>query len=125
VNNNPMMENKLKKMENKLRLSGNENAVSIAGIKIRENSPFARLGAWKLNTKRMAMTIGDTIHLHNTTRAEFLCDRRWVKHELKHVEQFRRHGLLNFLWKYLLESVREGYHNNRFEKEARAAENGG
>ena len=91
-------------------------------FKIKENSPFARLGAWKLGTNRMAMVIGDTIHLHNTSGKEFLEDKRWLKHELKHLEQYRQHGLFGFLWKYMLESIRRGYHNIRFEVEAREAE---
>ena len=91
-------------------------------FRIKENSPFARLGAWKLRTSRMAMTIGNTIHLHNTSKQEFLEDNRWVKHELKHVEQYQQYGLIRFLWKYTIESIRRGYHNNRFEVEAREAE---
>jgi len=92
-------------------------------FKIKEHSLLARIGAWKLGSNKMAMTIGDTIHLYNTTKEEFLRDKRWVKHELKHVEQYRRHGLFPFLWKYTIESIRRGYYNNRFEIEARAAEN--
>jgi hypothetical protein len=38
------------------------------------------------------------------------------------VEQFRRHGFFKFLFLYLWESLRHGYHDNRFEVEARAAE---
>ncbi|MHA4843364.1 eCIS core domain-containing protein [Flavitalea antarctica] len=91
-------------------------------FKIKENSLFARIGAWKLGTTRIAMTIGDTIHLHNTSSQEFLQDNRWVKHELKHVEQYRTHGFIGFLWKYTMESIRRGYYNNRFEVEAREAE---
>jgi hypothetical protein len=91
-------------------------------FRIKENSPFARLGAWKLRTGRMAMTIGSTIHLYNTSTEEFLKDNRWVKHELKHVEQYQTHGFIGFLWKYTLESIRRGYYNNRFEIEAREAE---
>lgn len=47
---------------------------------------------------------------------------RWVRHELAHIEQFRRYGLIRFIFLYLWESVRHGYYNNRFEKEAREAE---
>ena len=92
-------------------------------FKIKENSAIARLGAWKLKTKRMVLTLGHTIHLYNTTSEEFLMDKRWVKHELKHVEQFERFGLFSFLCRYTWESIRNGYYNNRFEKEAREAEN--
>jgi len=91
-------------------------------FKIKEKSLFARIGAWKLGSVKMAMTIGNTIHLHNTSRDEFLRDERWLRHELKHVEQYRRYGFVNFLWKYTVESILKGYYNNRFEKEARSAE---
>ena len=90
--------------------------------RIRENSILARIGAWKLGTSRMAMTIGNTIHLHNTSKQEFLEDQRWVKHELKHVEQYQRYGFIGFIWKYTIESILRGYYNNRFEIEAREAE---
>ena len=91
-------------------------------FKIKENSVVARLGAWKLKTTRMALTIGHTIHLYNTSAEEFLRDPRWVKHELKHVDQYEKYGLFNFLLRYAWQSLRHGYHNNRFEKEAREAE---
>ena len=68
------------------------------------------------------MTLGNTIHLYNTTREEFLQDQRWVRHEMKHVEQFKKYGFVRFLCLYAFESLRSGYYNNRFEKEARAAE---
>nr|WP_214448814.1 DUF4157 domain-containing protein [Flavihumibacter rivuli] len=70
----------------------------------------------------MAMVLGRTIHLHNTTIEELHRNRRWLRHELAHVRQFNEHGFVGFLWSYLVESLRKGYHNNRFEVEARAAE---
>jgi hypothetical protein len=70
----------------------------------------------------VALTLGHTIHLHNASAAEFRADRRWVLHELKHVEQFRRYGFWLFLLLYAAESLRKGYQNNRFEVEARDAE---
>ncbi|MEP7238358.1 MAG: hypothetical protein ABI685_10850 [Ferruginibacter sp.] len=68
------------------------------------------------------MVLGKTIHLHNTSKAEFLNDERWLKHELCHIKQFKEYGYFNFVVKYLWESLRKGYYNNRFEVEARAAE---
>lgn len=91
-------------------------------VRIRENSWLARLAARRLGFDRVAMVIGHTIHLHNTSLQEFFGRPSWVMHELKHVEQYERLGLLRFLWQYLLESRRRGYYNNRFEVEARAAE---
>jgi hypothetical protein len=72
--------------------------------------------------KELLFVIGNTIHLHNTSRQEFLKDKRWVKHELCHVRQFRQNGFLPFLAKYLWESIKHGYSNNKYEVEAREAE---
>ena len=91
-------------------------------FKIKEQSFIARLAAWKLNSDKVAIVIGKTIHLHNTERQEFLQNKQWVLHELKHVEQFKQHGFFSFLFLYLWESIRQGYTNNKYEIEARAAE---
>jgi len=91
-------------------------------FQIKERSFIARLAAWKLQSDKVAIVVGKTIHLHNTARLEFLQNRRWVLHELKHVEQFKQHGFLSFIFLYLLESIRKGYVNNKYEIEARAAE---
>ena len=90
---------------------------------IKEHSFIARIAAAKLRSGRMAIVIGKTIHLHNTTASDFLANERWVRHELAHVRQFREHGFFPFLLKYLVESIKCGYYNNRYEAEAREAEN--
>jgi len=94
-------------------------------VTIKERSWIARLAAWKLGATSVALTLGDTIHLHRATASMLVRDEGWLRHELKHVEQFRRYGFFRFLWLYLLESIRVGYHENRFEVEARAAERSG
>jgi hypothetical protein len=43
-------------------------------------------------------------------------------HELKHIDQFREHGTLRFLWLYLREHFKNGYYKNYFEMEACKAE---
>jgi hypothetical protein len=91
-------------------------------INIKENSWLAKIAAMKLGTKAVAMVLGKTIHLHNTTKADFLQDEKWLKHELCHIKQFKEHGYVGFLIKYIWESIRKGYYNNRFEVEARNAE---
>ncbi|MFM6926545.1 MAG: DUF4157 domain-containing protein [Ferruginibacter sp.] len=83
---------------------------------------MAKIAAWKLKTGSVAMVIGKTIHLHNTTETAFLKDERWLKHELCHIKQFKQYGCFMFLLKYTWESIRVGYYNNRFEAEARNAE---
>ena len=91
-------------------------------FKIKEGSFIGRLAAWKLKSDKVAIVIGKTIHLHNTGRPEFLENKQWLYHELKHVEQFKQHGGFLFLFLYLWESIRHGYTNNKYEVEARAAE---
>ena len=91
--------------------------------KIKEHSWIARIAAKKLGKKEVAMVLGKTIHLWNTTEGEFLKNEKWVTHELCHVQQYKRYGFVNFLVRYLWESIRKGYYNNKYEVEAREAEN--
>ena len=91
-------------------------------LRIKENSWLARIAVWKLKTNSVAMVLGNTLHLYNTTREEFLADEEWVKHEFCHIHQFKKYGFIGFLVRYLWESIRHGYYNNRFEIEARNAE---
>jgi hypothetical protein len=91
-------------------------------FRIKENSFIARIAAWKLSAKRVAIVVGRTIHLHNTAKEEFLKDERWVKHELCHIRQYQQLGIFKFITLYLWESMKHGYHNNKFEAEARQAE---
>jgi Domain of unknown function (DUF4157) len=91
-------------------------------IRIKERSLLARIAAWWLGVKVVALTWGETIHLHGADTRALLQDKSWLRHELKHVEQFRRYGFLKFLILYVWETLRKGYHQNRFELEARAAE---
>lgn len=89
---------------------------------IKENSWLAKLASKKLQAESVAMVIGKTIYLYGSSKENFLADERWVKHELCHVKQYRENGTVQFLIKYLWESFKVGYYNNKFEKEARAAE---
>ena len=89
---------------------------------IKENSWLAAIAAKKLQAASVAMVLGNTIHLHNTSQEEFLKNENWLTHELCHIEQFRQHGYIGFIVKYLWESIQKGYYDNKFEVEARAAE---
>lgn len=95
----------------------------IVTYRIKTNSFFAKLAAKQLGSKQVAFVLGKTIHLHNTSREEFLQNKGWFQHELCHIEQFRRYGFFNFIFLYLAEWVKHGYHNNKYEIEAREAEN--
>jgi hypothetical protein len=96
--------------------------MNLAGIRIKEKSLLARIAAFNLRSGKVAMVLGKTIHLHNVSKADFLKNERWLKHELCHIQQYRKYGFFPFLAKYLWESIRHGYYNNRFEVEAREAE---
>jgi hypothetical protein len=91
-------------------------------VKIKENSWVAKIAAVKMKAGKIAIVFGNTIHLHNTTAQEFLQDKKWINHELKHIEQYKQHGIAGFIGKYLIEWVKKGYYNNRFEVEARESE---
>ena len=89
---------------------------------LKENSLIARLAAGKLGGKRVAIVIGNRIHLHGVSKKNFLSNPRWLRHELKHVQQFEQHGFIPFIIKYLWHNLFHGYHNCCYEKEARDAE---
>jgi hypothetical protein len=90
--------------------------------KINEQSFIARIAAWNLRSTQMAIVIGNTIHLHNVSKKAFLDNKSWFRHELTHIQQFKSHGYICFVCKYLYESIKHGYHNNKYEIEARNAE---
>lgn len=92
-------------------------------IFIKEQSFVARTSAKIMRAESIAIVLGKTIHLWNVDRADFLADKRWVQHELVHVEQFKQNGYIKFIFMYLLESIKNGYYKNKFEVEARAKEN--
>ncbi len=66
--------------------------------------------------------LGHTIHIWGVSGEAFVADKKWLCHELKHVEQYEREGYLTFLLKYAAWSAKYGYANNPYEKEARDAE---
>ncbi len=98
------------------------NNSDISGIRIKERSWLARIAAWKLKGGNAALVLGRTIHLYNISKESFLANERLLKHELCHVRQYKQYGMISFLSRYLWESIRKGYYNNRFEVEARGAE---
>lgn len=94
----------------------------MAAYFIKENSWIAKLAAKKLHSDKVAIVLGKTIHLYNTSKNQFLINDKWLRHELCHVKQFQKNGYLFFIVKYLWETIKHGYHNNRYEVEARDAE---
>ena len=92
-------------------------------ILIKEKSLIARIAALFLHEKSIAVVTGKTIHLWNTSKEDFINNKKWLQHELMHVQQFKKYGFIRFLFLYTWESLKKGYHKNRFEVEARGAEN--
>jgi hypothetical protein len=91
-------------------------------LRIKEQSWIAKIAAKKIRSKNVAIVIGSTIHLYNVSKTQFLQNEKWVKHEVCHLKQFQKHGYVVFILKYLWESVRHGYYHNKYEQEARKAE---
>lgn len=108
---------------------GSGGFISFAGMKlpvsirIIEHSKIARLAAAWMRTPGVAMVWGHRILLWGCSKEFFLSQTRWVRHELKHVEQYQRFGMVGFLVRYIGYSIRFGYHDNPLEVEARQAEN--
>ena len=100
----------------------NTDSIDVKNIRIKENSWIAKIAASKLKSRNVAIVLGRTIHLHNVSRQKFLNDEKWVKHEACHIRQFRNNGNFIFILKYLSESIRHGYYHNKYEEEARLAE---
>jgi hypothetical protein len=90
---------------------------------VKENSFIAKMGAKFLKTNNVALTIGNTIYLHNATKKDLLNNKVWLSHELVHVKQYEKWGKVKFLFLYLIECLRKGYYNCKFEVEAREKEN--
>lgn len=92
---------------------------------IRENSRMAMIAAGWMGMPNAAMVIGNTVYLWGASRQEFLRDQQWVRHEVVHVLQYQKYGVLLFWWLYIADSVKKGYNDNRFEREARNFERDG
>ncbi len=77
-----------------------------------------------ITSRRKAITLG---HLIIFTKPQYYDPRSLqglavLAHELKHVEQYRREGLLRFLWRYLSHWLKVGYDQARHPYEREATE---
>lgn len=86
----------------------------LAAIRLRRGGFLPRLGGWCLGQSTVAgITVGRTVWLgRNVSPSEEL-----LLHELRHVHQFE--SVPAFVLRYVWETLRRGYHHNRFEVEAR------
>ncbi|MEO6220373.1 MAG: DUF4157 domain-containing protein [Ginsengibacter sp.] len=96
--------------------------IDLNRIRIKENSWVAKFATAKLRSNNVAIVLGKTIHLYNVSKEQFLKNEKWVKHEACHVKQFESNGYFIFIAKYLWESLKHGYYNNKYEAEARLCE---
>lgn len=92
-------------------------------VYIKEDSWMAKWGAKKLKVENVALTIGNTIYLHNATKEQLIQNTTWLCHELVHVQQYEKLGKCRFLAVYIYEWMIKGYFSNKFEVEAREKEN--
>jgi hypothetical protein len=87
---------------------------TVDAVVIVEQSRFARLHGRRI----AATTRHNTIYVAGSAR-RFFADPELVLHEYFHVLAQWNTGALT-TWRYVRESVRRGYRDNRFEVEARA-----
>ena len=86
----------------------------LSSLRYRRGGLPLRIGGLMLGQSTVAaITLGRTIFLAGDTRF----NPEILLHELRHVQQFaeRKTFALNYIW----ESLRRGYHANRFEVDAR------
>lgn len=84
-------------------------------LRYRKGGLPLRIGGWLLGQSTVAaVTLGRTIFLAPATRI----DPELLLHEFRHVQQFS--GSRSFPLRYIWESLRHGYHANRYEADARS-----
>jgi hypothetical protein len=87
----------------------------LMGMRLRRGGLPPRVGGWVLGRSTVsAITLWRTVFLApGTPLAEEL-----LLHESRHVQQFQTNA--TFPIRYVWESLRRGYHGNRYEADARA-----
>ena len=84
------------------------------GLRVRRGGAPPRVASWLLRPRgAAAVTLWNVVFLSRRTSI----DAELLLHELRHVHQFQ--GSPTFPVRYLWESLRRGYHRNRFEVDAR------
>jgi len=87
----------------------------LAGVRLRRGGIPPRFAGWMLGQPTVAaITLRRTIFFAHRTQL----DAPLLLHELRHVEQFleRRTFPVRYIW----ETLRRGYHRNRYEVDARS-----
>lgn len=89
-------------------------------VKLKTNTIVSKIAHRLIRSfkgKAVASTIGTTIHLHNITPEDFIENRAFLRHEIQHVIQYQT--IRFFALKYIWETLKRGYFNNKYEVEAR------
>jgi hypothetical protein len=85
----------------------------LAEMELRRGGLAVRVAGWTLlQSSAAAITLWRTVYLGATVRA----DAELLLHELRHVQQFQASRAFPLM--YLWESLKRGYHRNRFELDA-------
>ena len=86
----------------------------LAAVRLRRGGLPLRIGGWMLGQASVAaITLRRTVFLGSNSAIE----PALLLHELRHVEQFLERT--SFPLRYIWESLRRGYHANRYEIDAR------
>jgi hypothetical protein len=92
-----------------------ERFPELADLNYRRGGLPLRIGGLMLGQSTVAgITLGRTIFLAPATRLE----PELLLHEFRHVQQFSE--VRTFPFRYIWESLRRGYHANRYEADARS-----
>ena len=85
------------------------------------NSKFAWLLGKINKALPYAITTSQYCSRYSCDKATVDSDPRWRIHEDTHKQQYADLGWFNFVYQYLLDSIKNGYTNNKFEVAAREA----
>ncbi len=91
-------------------------------VHIIDHSVRARIASFVLHSNNCAIVFRRTIYLYNISKTDLLSNKGLLCHELTHVLQWRRYGVVRFPILYLWYSIVHGYYQNPFEVEARSKE---
>ena len=92
-----------------------ERYPELKSLRFRRGGLPVRVGGWMLGQATVAaITLGRTIFLAPGTRL----DPELLLHEFRHVQQFTERKMFPF--HYIWQSLRRGYHANRYEADARS-----
>jgi len=91
-------------------------------FRVKDNSRLAKfVGRMSGQEEKYAITFGKTIFV-SCPKKDFLAESWWVRHEVTHVQQYKKYGVVGFLERYIVSSIFHSYRQIPFEKEALSAE---